>query len=248
MCRGRRGGAEGARGEERVGACVAGVARGRAGPTRPRGTLTRTTPMPRPTAAPSRAHSHPNPRPLPSHRACGRCQCDDNGGGASLTCASARGYARNDSSLSGSFAGQDGFGMCSKEPFPNSLPFGCAAWLRPGRAVAPTGMAWTVRTFLLCPARNCVADDMWSLAARLEFGGWRERWWPSQVHTVTHAPPPPRPCPRSSSNPHRHAHLTPHPRPHRHARHAVEIKMQDGRLTLRCRCRWCGGCACESAT
>ena len=72
VCRGRRGGAEGARGEERVGACVAGVARGRAGPTRSRATLTRTTPMPRPTAAlfaqtctpaptriPTRAHSHP---------------------------------------------------------------------------------------------------------------------------------------------------------------------------------------------
>ena len=197
--------------------------------------------LPRPLA------SQPAPTPIPPGMRW-RCQCGDNGGGASLTCASARGYARNDSSLSGSFAGQDGFGMCSKEPFPNSLPFGCASWLRPGRAVAPTGMAWTVRTFLLCPARNCVADDMWSLAARLEFGGWRERWWPSQVHTVTHAPPPPRPCPRSSSNPHRHAHLTPHPRPHRHARHAVEIKMQDGRLTVRCRWRWCGGCACESAT
>ena len=52
--------------------------------------------------------------------------------------------------------------------------------------------------FVVPGARNSLADDMWSLAARLGFGGWRERlgfggwrerWWPSQVHTVTHAPP-----------------------------------------------------------
>ena len=106
----------------------------------------------------SRKRAHP--RPLPSQPAPTpippgmrwRCQCGDNGGGASLTCASARGYARNDSSLSGSFAGQDGFGMCSKEPFPNSLPFGCASWLRPvGRW---RRRAWRGQFVRFCCARR----------------------------------------------------------------------------------------------
>ena len=199
-------------------------------------------------ARPRPLPSQPAPTPIPPGMRW-RCQCGDNGGGASLTCTSAGGGMRD---MIHRGVGRSLARMVlacapkSRSPTRSRLAVRLGS-VRSGGGADGHGVDSSY-VFVVPGARNCVADDMWSLAARLEFGGWRERWWPSQVHTVTHAPPPPRPCPRSSSNPHRHAHLTPHPRPHRHARHAVEVKMQDGRLTVRGRWRWCGGCACESAT